>query len=765
MTPEGGTWNYTYDTNTSCPSGYRGASGQLASVSDPNHNLLCYAYDASNRVIGVNANGTTCRHFYYDNSAGYSGSIPTGVTAPTNPYGRIVEAATDACSSSTLITDEWFSYDKDGRVTDQWESTPNSTKYYHSVATFYGNGAPNTVQLANPNEYTATWGLDGEGRLNTLQNSPSSHSIVSATTYNAASQPTEIDLGSTSDTDKDKYTYDPNTGQMKTWEFDVGTRSETAMLTWNPNQTLQELNITDGFTSANSQDCKFGDSSNAGYDDIGRLVRDDCGSGGWGQTFSYDQYDNLTKAVISGRTGITWNPGYSASTNQYALGGTSYDSNGNVTNDSFHAYGWNEFSKMASIDKSGTNCATAGKCLTYDAFGRVVEIASAGVYTQIWFTQAGKTAYMNGSTYNYAYWPTPGGGTLLNIATGNYYYMHKDWLGSALVTSTVPSTGTGNYIGEEAFAPYGEEYAVRGSSSGKEVWFTGDDSAILPGLLYDTPNRELAASNQGRWLSPDPAGVGWNQYAYPTNPNSEIDPSGLGPTCQINPTTGHCITGLSADPSTGCAMSLDGGGACAQLIGSGFDWMSTRVVSTVATYTPQTLTQWSVTTTTLDSDGNQIGEPTTLFGVSTQMGGWSLTTTTITDQIYSGSSSWSLFPANNGNWFQRGLNYLKTHPVFISVNEILAAQITYQASTGTICANVGAGASVPPTKAVTVGVLNEGDMGKWTDVQSSWGYSFGANLFLGYQGSFNSSGKIGGPTVSGVGLSGSYTYGGCTTVP
>jgi hypothetical protein len=39
-----------------------------------------------------------------------------------------------------------------------------------------------------------------------------------------------------------------------------------------------------------------------------------------------------------------------------------------------------------------------------------------------------------------------------------------------------------------------------------------------------------------------------------------------------------------------------------------------------------------------------------------------------------------------------------------------------------------------------VGVLNEGNMGKWTDVQSSWGYSFGANLFVGYQASTNSSG-------------------------
>jgi hypothetical protein len=45
------------------------------------------------------------------------------------------------------------------------------------------------------------------------------------------------------------------------------------------------------------------------------------------------------------------------------------------------------------------------------------------------------------------------------------------------------------------------------------------------GVMWDTPNRELSVV--GRWLSPDPAGVGWNQYAYPTNPNSSIDPTGL----------------------------------------------------------------------------------------------------------------------------------------------------------------------------------------------------------------------------------------------
>ncbi len=96
---------------------------------------------------------------------------------------------------------------------------------------------------------------------------------------------------------------------------------------------------------------------------------------------------------------------------------------------------------------------------------------------------------------------------------------------------------------------------------------------------------------------------------------------------------------------------------------------------------------------------------------------------------------------------------------------MLAAQFTMQWSTKTVCANLGAGVPVPPTKAITVGVYNSGNMLNWTNVLSSRGYSFGSNLVVGYQASTNSSGTIGGPTLSGVGLSGSFTYGGCMTVP
>jgi hypothetical protein len=58
---------------------------------------------------------------------------------------------------------------------------------------------------------------------------------------------------------------------------------------------------------------------------------------------------------------------------------------------------------------------------------------------------------------------------------------------------------------------------------------------------FDADNREYNGAAQGRWISPDPAGTGWNQYAYSTNPNSMIDPSGLDP-------KDHCGRWCSSTP-------------------------------------------------------------------------------------------------------------------------------------------------------------------------------------------------------------------------
>ncbi len=345
----------------------------------------------------------------------------------------------------------------------------------------------------------------------------------------------------------------------------------------------------------------------------------------------------------------------------------------------------------------------------------MVEQQNGSSYTQILYSPSGgKLALMNGQTVVKAFVPLPAGGTAVYVGSTLSYFRHPDWLGSSRFASTPART----MYSDLAYAPFGETYAEAGTADRS---FTGQNQDTIQGSttgLYDFLFREYA--QYGRWISPDPAGMAavnpsnpqtWNRYVYVLNsPLNAVDVLGLdcfilGPGPLYPVWTVPCGSVPGDDPLP--PNPFDDG------------------VLHLDAHLPGRINLAQC----IDVHG-----PRGCAGA-----------------VVSG--------------LQKGLNYLKSHPVFISVNEIVAAQITYQQSTGTICANLGAGASVPPTKAVTVGVYNEGNMGNWTNVLSSWGYSFGANLILGYQASTNSSGTIGGPTISGVGLSGSYTYGGCTTIP
>jgi len=79
--------------------------------------------------------------------------------------------------------------------------------------------------------------------------------------------------------------------------------------------------------------------------------------------------------------------------------------------------------------------------------------------------------------------------------------MHKDWLGNARLSSNAL---TASLVSDRAFAPYGEIYDIFSSTAQNEAMFTGLTQDVLSGM-YDTPNRELQAQQQGRFLSPDPA--------------------------------------------------------------------------------------------------------------------------------------------------------------------------------------------------------------------------------------------------------------------
>jgi RHS repeat-associated protein len=373
-----------------------------------------------------------------------------------------------------------------------------------------------------------TYGLEGEGRWSTLTDTTASEDIVTRTTFNAAGQPLNVQLTGTTP-DQDIYTYDPNTGNMQTFEFEVGDTPAnlTGTLSWNANGSLGQLGVIDGFNADGTETCYSNSSGSLGYgyDDLERLIEFDCGSGNWGQQFAYDQYDNLTKTVLSGRTGTTWNPGYSATTN-HCDSPCIYDSNGDVTADGNDVYAWNAFSKVEWTATSGTpTCGTSGRCATYDAFGRMVEASVNSTWRTYWYTQAGELV-MEGTTILTGRWPTSSG-TVETIGTSCCEYLHNDWLGNARIVS---STSNNTVSADQAYTPYGEIYNMFGANNGQYQVFAGTIADLAPGtttpIMWDTPNREL--SYAGRWLSPDPAGSGWNQYAYAgNNPLSYRDPLGL----------------------------------------------------------------------------------------------------------------------------------------------------------------------------------------------------------------------------------------------
>lgn len=521
--PESGMTTYTYDTIASpgiC-GGYLGTPGDLLKVTKADGSWACYFHDGLHRVTDVgNSNQSTtnaCKRFRYDNTLGVLGSIPSGVTI-ANTLGRLAEAETDSCGSPTTpITDEWFSYSPRGELTDVYEKTPHSVVYYHTTAAYWQNGALKTLSgipgVPTLNYGGGGTGLDGEGRY-TKVTAATGTNPVTAVTYSTTS--TADPLGSLlkvtfGSADFDSFTYNPKSGRMATYTFSVNSATDKGTLTWNTNGTLKTLAIVDGISgTSDTQTCNYV------YDDAQRVSSANCGTP-WSQTFTYDSFGNISKSGSS-----SFSPTYSSSTNRFtSIPGVTvrYDANGELLTDNLNTYTWNVFSNPVTVNSTA---------LTYDAFGQMVEQQNGSSYTEILYSPVGKTALMNGQTLSKAFVYLPGGATAIYNSTGLAYYRHSDWLGSSRLTSTQARA----MYSSSAYAPFGEQYKVTGTS---DASFTGQNADTATSL-YDFTFREHSSS-QGRWISPDPAGVAavdptnpqsWNRYAYAVNNSlALVDPLGL----------------------------------------------------------------------------------------------------------------------------------------------------------------------------------------------------------------------------------------------
>jgi RHS repeat-associated protein len=498
---------YTYDTDATCGT----SRGDLVKRVDSNGNTICNTYDGLHRSTSTTFSGpnaTANRYFVYDTSA------VDGQTM-TNAKGRLAEAYTATSSSGTKITDEGFSYTARGELSKFLELTPHSAGFYSVPLTNWANGQTETVgPFLNWAAVSIT--PDGEGRPLTIS------SGAQNITYNPASQPTQLQVSCGSGICYPiTYTYDPNTLRVTQYSFAGSNGTLSGTLTWNQNGSLGQLVVADPVNSTDAQTCNYS------ADSLARLASVSCNNGTtWGQQFSYDAFGNITKTVPSGATGVSWIPGYSSSTNHYSLGGTSYDGDGNLLNDTFNRYTWDAEGKQLSTAYSGGETWS----YIYDAFGHMVELSVNGAYTYSYVTLGKFRFSATGQTADYSETPLPGG-SIASQGNGDTGIQIGDWLGTV--------RGNSNYTGgvvnsTGARAPFGEPYAYAGAAPEAFTGQDGDGQRSSP--IYWFPERQYV-STQSRWISPDPAGLAaadpgnpqsWNRYAYVyNNPMAATDPSGM----------------------------------------------------------------------------------------------------------------------------------------------------------------------------------------------------------------------------------------------
>jgi RHS repeat-associated protein len=525
--PETGTTQYTYDSDSTCGS----SQGDLVKKVDAVGNVTCYAYDALHREIGISypsgsyASVTPPKTFVYD-STSFTCANPPNSLYPTGAYvkGRLAEAFTG--SSSAKITDVAYCYSPRGEISDVFESTPNSGGYYHTTAYYWANGAINLLGgVPGLNGWTFT--PDSEGRPYSAMYGTSTNWVTNATYYpsNASNPPNNtVAFGNG---DSDAYGFDPSTGRINSFQFTVGKTPATLKGTpgWNQNGTLGSLGITDPFNSSNTQACSYV------YDDLARANSVDCTNGSttvFQQNFVIDPFGNLSKSgsISFTATYVSSNGTTNNQEQSVASCVPTYDADGNMTKDcSFSSppkYAW---------DSDGNPITLRSSQVTFDALDREVEVKNGSTITQILYSPIGKLGTMNGQTVKAARIPLPGGSTAQVGSSGATYILHADWLGSSRLTTNY-STRSMTY--DTAYAPFGEAYSSTSSAS-TYLDFTGQFQDTMVGL-DDFLYREYDPV-QGRWISPDPAGMGavnpanpqsWNRYAYVlNNPLSNIDPDGL----------------------------------------------------------------------------------------------------------------------------------------------------------------------------------------------------------------------------------------------
>ena len=233
------------------------------------------------------------------------------------------------------------------------------------------------------------------------------------------------------------------------------------------------------------------------YDSLNRLATAQENNGSnWSQTNAYDRYGNSQINYGGG----SYNLSFSTTTNRITTSGYSYDSAGNLTNDTLHTYTFDAENKILKVDNT--------TAYVYDGEGQRVK-KLVGENTRFIYGIGGElVAEFNGSTGSLKKEYVYGSGMAATIEPiVGTKYTTSDTLGSPRVVTN----SSGSVVSRHDYMPFGDEIGSGvggrttgmgyGAADGVRQKFTSKERDTETGLDYFVAR--YYSSSQGRFTSPD----------------------------------------------------------------------------------------------------------------------------------------------------------------------------------------------------------------------------------------------------------------------
>jgi RHS repeat-associated protein len=453
---------FTYDQATNCsgvPHCYN--VGQLVKPDSINAEYI-YSYDPVDRQTSVSENiaGTlknTLYTFNYDNS----------LASITYPSGRVINYTVDSAGRPSVAQDA------------------TTSVHYAQGTCANGVGTNGVCYAAN-------------GAIAQLENGSA---IYTTTVYNQRQQPCWIFATS---------------GTPLPWQATSISCSSTA----SPAGNLLDLKYNFGTTADNGNVLSITNNRDTArnqsftYDQLNRLLSAataaTAGSKCWGQSYTYDQWANLTGIAVTQCTAGMLSATVNAK-NQITSGGMTYDASGNVTSDGTHSYTWYADERLGTV---GTTT------YFYDADGNRLEKETGSTPTKMYWYGSGSTALdeSDGSgnvTDEYVFFGSRRIAHILATSGVVDYYI-DDSLGTS---RTLVQNGQTTLCYDADFLPFGAENALT-STCAQNYKFTGKERDAESGL--DDFGARYYGSQTGRFISPD-----WSVKEEPAPYANLEDPQSL----------------------------------------------------------------------------------------------------------------------------------------------------------------------------------------------------------------------------------------------